>query len=264
MLKTIPFFAFFLFLSCNFIPVSVPNTTIKGSEIRSEIKKEARQNILISLSGFSSAFAAAQSANGIKQCPGFTTDTTNPGFKLPQPTEFTNVNLSGTITGIANGTVTQNWVSETITAVSYIDVRVVNTPTCLYRLNADPTTGTGTSLSSSNTIAIENVPATLNIACTTSFNSTQSLNYTISLNPRPRNLPTNFPISDQNSIFNLISEQTSLLVAGLKDDTMYTYASFEACKSNYTLTLLSYVSALPAATRSFQECGVFNPPRNSF
>lgn len=263
MVKSIPFFLVSLLLSCNFIPASVPNTSIKGSDIKNELKKEAQSNIVLTLGGYNSAFTAAQGISANRQCPGFTTDTTNPSFQLPEPSAYTNVNLSGSITGSSNATVTQSWVSEQITTVSYIDVKVTNVPTCIYRLNAAPTSGTGTSLSSSNTITVDTVPATLYINCTTNFTST-TYNYTISLNPRPKNLPSNQPLSDQNSIFNLISEQTAPLVAGIKDDTIYTYASFEKCKSNFTLTVLAYISALPTAAKNYQECGIYNPPPQQF
>ncbi|MCZ8155695.1 MAG: hypothetical protein O9264_06230 [Leptospira sp.] len=264
MLKIVTFVLSSLLLTCNFIPVSVPNTTIKGSEIKSELRKESQTNIIFPVSASSTALTSSLRSSSAKQCPGFTTDTVNPDFKLPQPSEFTNVNLSGTITGIANGTVTQNWLSEPITTVSYIDVRLITSLSCRYRLNAEATLSIGTFLNSSDTIAVETVPSTLSIACYTSFNTTTRVEYTISLNPRPQRLAANLPLADLNSTFNLISETTAPIVAGIKDDTMYTYESFEKCKANFTLAALAYSSAAPEANARYQECGIYNPTTPQF
>lgn len=264
MLKIVTLILSSLLLTCNFIPVSVPNTTIKGSEIKAELKKEAQTNIIFTISATSTALTSSLRSSTAKQCPGFTTDTVNPDFKLPQPSEFTNVNLSGAITGIANGTVTQNWVSEPITTVSYIDVRAINIPTCRYRLNAEPTSSIGTFLSNSEIIAVETVPAILYIACSTSNNATTRFDYTISLNPRPQRLVANLPLADLTSTFNLISETTAPIVAGINDNTMYTYESFEKCKANFTLAALSYSSAAPEANARYQECGIYNPTTPQF
>ncbi len=265
MFRYISFFvSLFLFLNCNFIPASVPGASITGKDVKKEIKK-VRENVgflsTISLFGLGSS-STTSFTNTLKTCPNFTTDTEAPSFKLPEPSAFSNVNITGSV----SSSTSQLWSSEPVTATSSINISQVSSSSvlCRYSVNSVPTTTTGTLLSSSfgTSVTISTVGSVLNIICYTT--STSSLTYSISLNPRASSSTTSFSSSLTSlfSIETLAPDEVFARVANIQDDEVYTYDSFEKCKANYTRWVGASILANSQALTNFTNCGSLNFPPN--